>query len=200
MITINLTATVDRLMSRVEDIQRRQLPFAISRALTDTAFAVRSHIVETTGPRDFTLRNKRFLGVALRVQAARKDNLQAIVYDRLGREYLTTQAIGGQKIPRRGRIAVPQGQARAKRGTGGVPKRLRPGAPGVFKLKAKDGTEILAKRTGRRGRQIETLFTLARQARIPKRFRVVEDASVVAQKVFGEALDRRFTAAIASAR
>ena len=108
MMSLNVGSNIGEVAGWLNGVQRKQLPFATAGALTSTAFDVRKHAVEKTFPRDFNLKNKRFAAATLRVEKASKRKLSAAVYDRLGREYLETQARGGIKKPIDGRnIAIP---------------------------------------------------------------------------------------------
>ncbi len=99
MLSLNVGSNIDQVAGWLTNVQRKQLPFATTGALTDTAFEVRKHVIEKTFPRDFDLRNQRFAAAALRVDKANKRKLRAAVYDRLGRENLETKARGGIKRP-----------------------------------------------------------------------------------------------------
>ena len=107
MLSLNVGSNINQVAGWLTNVQRKQLPFATAGALTDTAFDVRKHVVEKTFPRDFDLKNKRFAAATLRVEKANKRKLRAAVYDRLGREYLETQARGGIKKPRGQWISIP---------------------------------------------------------------------------------------------
>ena len=95
MLSLNVGSNINQVAGWLTNVQRKQLPFATAGALTDTAFDVRKHVVEKTFPRDFDIKNKRFAAATLRVEKANQRKLRAAVYDRLGREYLETQARGG---------------------------------------------------------------------------------------------------------
>lgn len=179
--------------------ETRQVPFAISKTLNALAFEARQHVVNVTGPRDFDLRNRRFLGVALRVDPARKDRLEARIFDRLGREYLRTQAEGGEKMPRGTMLAIPAKAIKGSRGASGIPKRLRPrNLAGAFKLKTRDG-EYLARRTGRANR-LEVVYLLERKAKIPQRFRAYEDAETLVRQRANAVFAEQLAKALATAR
>lgn len=194
-VSIDFRSAVEAL----DGAQKRQVPFAIAKTLTGLAFEARKHLVDVTGPRDFDIRNKRFLGVALRVDPARKDKLEATIYDRLGREYLKTQAEGGTKKPRGSAIAIPSRELQAKRTSTGVPKRLRPrNIPATFKLRI-GADEYLARRKGR-AKKLEVVYLLERKAMIPKRFRAYEDVAAVVQRSANEIFAREMARALASAR
>ena len=143
MLSLNVGSNINQVAGWLTNVQRKQLPFATAGALTDTAFDVRKHVVEKTFPRDFDLKNKRFAGATLRVEKANKRKLRAAVYDRLGREYLETQARGGIKRPIDGRnIAIPtQHIKRTASGKVGAAKRPRAvlGKPNTFIRRTSSG-------------------------------------------------------------
>ena len=168
MLSLNVGSNINQVAGWLTNVQRKQLPFATAGALTDTAFDVRKHVVEKTFPRDFDLKNKRFAGATLRVDKANKRNLRAAVYDRLGREYLETQARGGIKRPIDGRnIAIPtQHTKRTASGKVGAAKRPRAvlGKPNTFIRRTSSGGQILQK--GRRkSAPLKTLYQLVPLAR-----------------------------------
>ncbi len=197
---IKVGANVDEMARWLTAVQQRQIPFATSRALNSVALAARRHIVDVTGPRDFTLRNRRFLGVALRVEMSTKRDLVARIYDRLGRDYLETQAAGGKKKPTSGRIAVPAAEVASRRTSMGVPKRLRPrAAPRAFRRNVR-GTEMILQRVGKRSPQVRVLYVLSGEARIPKRFAFYEDARAVVLRSIDATFAGELTKALASAR
>lgn len=198
---MNLSIKLDfqQAARQLNDIARRQVPFAIAKTLNALAFEARNQIVNVTAPRDFNLRNKRFLGVALRVDPASKGRLEARIFDRLGREYLRTQAEGGDKNPRGGMLAIPSKDLQGRRTGMGVPKRLRPRtAPGAFKLQI-GAQEYIARRKGR-AQRLEILYLLERKAKIPKRFRAYEDAASVIGAKADEVFARELARALATAR
>lgn len=89
--------------------QRRQIPFAASLALNNTAFVVRKFIVQRLWPDAFPrARNRRLPGVMFRVQKARKTRLQSQVFDRLARDFVDHHIEGRPKRPfRSSHLAVP---------------------------------------------------------------------------------------------
>ena len=107
MLSLNVGSNINQVAGWLTNVQRKQLPFATAGALTATAFDVRKHVIERTFPRDFDQRNKRLAAAALRVEKANKRKLCAAVYDRLGREYLETQARGGIKRSTGQWISIP---------------------------------------------------------------------------------------------
>jgi hypothetical protein len=193
---ISITVDFSTATRQIADIHRRQIPFAIARTLTALAHEARRHIVEVAGPRDFRIRNKRFLGVAMRVQAATKDNLVATIYDQLGRDYLTTQAMGGIKTPRGRTVAIPSEEFLAKRKSTGVPKSMRPKALArSFRVRSR-GQDMILVRTGRGKRSgVKLAYVLERQAQIPKRWMVFEDT----ERLVKRRAELKFAASMARA-
>lgn len=141
---------VERYLTR---IQRRQIPFATSLALTETGKDAKA-AVERRIERAFD-RPTRFTQKAIATKAARKSTLRSLVFvkDRQA-DYLEIQERGGTRVPLVGRKAflVPVGQRTNKygnlprnviqrlktkpnvfigtvNGTGGVWQRRKNGAP-----------------------------------------------------------------------
>lgn len=185
---------------------QRQVPYATSVAMNKTAFDVRKEVVTKSFPTSFDLHNKRFPAVATRVAKATKTNLQASVYDRLGRDYLERQAEGGVKKPVASRsIAVPQfGTGALKRTQAGVPKRQRPGQlladKRAFFVQFKSGQKALVQRHGKPRLPLNVLYFLDKEVEIPKRFTFYEDATAVVKKVFDGHFGRALLEALRRAR
>ena len=122
-----------------------QIPFALARSMNDALAASREQIVERTWPSRMTVRNSRFMGVAMRREFASKRRLSVSLFDTLGRGNLTLHEDGGSRRPRGASIAVPSSTLLAKRSGKGVPKGLRPGAlPNAFRK-----GDVLYQRTGK---------------------------------------------------
>lgn len=177
---VNVRSNVVALTRGLTDLQRRGVPGITAGALDSTAFDVRKHEVDTVWPRSIQLRNRRFLGAALRVDKADKVRLRASVYDRLGREFLSRQATGGIKRPHRGaNIAVPTRWVSRTRGgrvrSAQLPASLRAN-PRAFLLRARSGHQMIAQRQGKRRLPIRVLYHLTSTARVDKAFRFYEEA------------------------
>lgn len=198
MMNVSVRSNIDEITGWMNRVSRQQLPFATSVALNDTAFDVRRQIVDRTMPRAFKLKNKRFPSAAMRVRKSTKRKLRAGVYDRLGREYLVTQATGGIKRPRGRHIAVPQGVRRTS--TGKISKANRPrqmlNKPRHFIATMPSGKSGIWKRKGKSRLPISLEYAFVTQARIPKRLRFYEDA----QRTIRRRFPRRFKAAFAKAK
>ena len=102
MLTINVKHNIDAVVSRLNDLQRRHVPFATALALTRTAQEVRKAEVEEMKrvfdrPTPFTLRS-------LYLKPATKADLTARVWFKdLNRpeHYLVPQIRGGERLPKR---------------------------------------------------------------------------------------------------
>tara|TARA_Y100000114_G_C11680392_1_gene288321 strand:+ start:212 stop:859 length:648 start_codon:yes stop_codon:yes gene_type:complete len=192
---INVESNISALTKAMDAFGKDQLPFATSRALNDAAFDVRNTIVEQTFTRSFNVKNKRFAGVAFKVDPAKKRKLEARVFDRLKKDYLALQESGGTKRPRGNNIAIPTDEIRV---TGrGVTKARRPrqllqSGKRAFRTKSKTGQDIIAQRRGKKRYPIKVLYVLEPQADIKPRFPFYEVGIKVAQDVFGKQLPIRF--------
>ena len=186
------------------DIERKQLPFALAGALNDVAFAIRIEEVDHAGHQAFDLRDPRFLRAAIVVDKARKADPVALVYDRLKSSDLALHASGKVKYPFDGhRVAVPTKHILPKRGARGVPKAWRPKRvmrkPRVF-VKQWKGHEYIWRRRTKKRYPIEPLYLLVPHARMKARFPFYEAASKKFHSDFQAAFNRRFEAALRTAR
>jgi len=202
MLSLNVGSNINQVAGWLTNVQRKQLPFATAGALTATAFDVRKHVVEKTFPRDFDLRNKRFAGAVLRVEKANKRKLRAAVYDRLGREYLETQARGGIKRPTGQWISIPT-QHIKRTAAGKIGKAKRPrnivNKPNVF-FRHQGPTPDIVRMPRGKGKSLEVLYQLVPLARIPKRLRFYEDAAKVVQRRMVPNFKKSFERALRTAR
>ena len=207
-VALNIRDDIKRATRRLTDIEKRQVPFATKNAINDTIKDVRKQIVGVTAPRAFEVRNRRFFGVAIRMQFATKQKLTGAVFDRLGRASLGLHARGGTKRPRGQHIAIPGRDIENKRTVGGaIRKALRPrqvlaktGRRQAFKIKFRSGQEAIVRRRGKRATPLQVLWLLERSARIPRRFRFHEDATKVAKRVMPGHFRKRLRQALRTAR
>ncbi len=200
---INVQSNISAFAKAMDAFGRDQIPFATASALNSTAFDVRKQIVEDTYPNSFTVRNKRFASQMFRVDKANKRNLNARVYDRLGRDYMVNQAEGGLKRPRGNHIAIPSRQIK-RTASGKVPKAKQPrnvlGGKG-YRTTLRSGQDVIAEQTGRgAARRQRVLYLLENVARIPKRFPFYEDANRMAGRVFDRNFGKSFAFAKQTAR
>tara|TARA_R100001510_G_scaffold52706_1_gene53658 strand:+ start:574 stop:1221 length:648 start_codon:yes stop_codon:yes gene_type:complete len=188
---INVESNISALTKAMDAFGKDQLPFATSKALNDTAFIVRNTIVKETFPRSFDVKNKRFAGVAFKVDTANKRKLEARVFDRLNKDYLALQESGGTKRPRGNSIAIPtdeikvtgRGVTKARR-----PRQLLQSGKRAFRTKSKTGQDIIAQRRGKKRYPLKVLYVLEPQADIKPRFPFYAVGLNLAQKTFEKRL------------
>lgn len=196
---INLTTNASKVQKAMQGLSR-QMPFAMSQALNQTAKDVRKQIVERTYPQSFTVRNKRFAGTMFRIEFASKRKLSAAVFDRLGRDYMAMQAEGGTKLPRGRNIAIP-GRANQRTATGKIPRARQPrqiiNSGKAYKTTLRGGQQAIVQPQGRgKVKRLKVMYVLEQTARIPKRFDFYEDANSVGRRRF----DKNFSKAFADAK
>lgn len=188
----------------MKGVEKKQIPFALSRALNSTAFDIRRHEVKTVYPTAFEQRDQRFIGSALRVSKSTKAKLQASVYDRFGKAFLVLHARGGKKIPRGNNISIPSVEL-AKRRTGrGVPKSLRPRAalnkPNTFKVQFANGQRAIVRRKTKKRLPLQVLYILEPSAVIKKTFPFYPAGVKLGRRAFPRHFHAEFEKAMATAR
>jgi hypothetical protein len=166
-----------------------QVPFALSKAMNDAAFAARKHLIDDTWPKHVQQRNRNFLRAALRVEPAKKTDLRVAIVDQLGRGHLQLHAKGGVKQAK-GRLAVPS--KRVQRGPGGVRQSQR---PRNLKRAVVKGNLIFQQEGRGKSAKLRLMYALRQQAKIRKRVPFYEDFATVMRR---EIL-QRFPGAMAQA-
>lgn len=202
-VSINIATNYKQLEKRLNNIQRKQLPFAFANTLNDVAFKVRKQIVDRTFPRSFDVRDKKFASASFRVKKANKRKLESVVFDKLDRGNLKLHAKGGTRRGRSGSIAVPTNYVKGKRKTRGVPAASRPkrvieSANGYLSDKA--GKKMIWQEYGRKGSKKRLMYSLKPTVRIKKRFYFYEDANKTVDRTIQGSFDTNFRKALASAR
>jgi hypothetical protein len=118
-------------LERTKELRAKadQLPFVLSRLLNNAAFNARRVLIETTWPSHVQVRNKAFLGAALRVDTSTKTDLEVRIYDVLrNRGHLLEHAKGGVERPFRSRVFAIPAPGRVRRTAHGVSQRDTPAA------------------------------------------------------------------------
>ena len=108
-----------------------QVPFALAKAMNDAAAEARKDLIERTWPSHMKVRNKAFLGAALRREFATKKDLRVVIAETgpaAGKGNLVLHAKGGARRARRANLAIPVERLQAKRTGKGIPKGMRPSA------------------------------------------------------------------------
>jgi hypothetical protein len=207
MLTVNVSSNYKKLSRSLDQVGRKQLPFAFAKTLNQTMKAVGKYTVARTYPRAFNVRNKGFFKAAMftkdAVRWATETKLRASACDRFDRGNLQLHATGGTKRARSGRIAIPSRFTKATRGARGVRKALRPRAvvntPKGF-IDRDGPRDAIYQSYGRGGSKVRLLYVLHRSAGIPKRFRFYEDAERITQSVSPNLFRKNFSQAIRTAR
>lgn len=187
---LTVDSNVDEVSRALRRIWRDQIPFALSKAINETALDFQKR-QRRHQRRVFTLRRPRFFKRAVKIRRgdfARKNDPVAIVrieppggQDRA--DILTKFEEGGFKLPRGTRIAVPVDVKRT--GTGIVSPSMRPSRLGfefhgrgpkaevfkgekrTFMLRRPGGRGAVFRRMGRRGSgRLRHLFSFTPRARI----------------------------------
>jgi len=209
---INVSSNYKKLSRSLDQVGRKQLPFAFAKTLNETMKAVAKYTVARTYPRAFDARNRAFFRAAMfgnskkhgnAVKWATKTKLRVSARDRFGRGNLQLHATGGTKRARSGRIAIPSryvGSRRLK--SGKVKPALLPrtvvNTPKGF-IDRDGPRDAIYQRYGRGGKQVRLLYVLHRSARIPKRFRFYEDAQRITRAVSPKLFRMNFSQAVKTA-
>jgi hypothetical protein len=164
-IKIRVIDDVERFTRNMDDAARRQVPFAIARALTWTAKDAQGD-VQADLPKRFTLRNN-WVKNGIRITPATKASPQAVVGSL--EPFMERQETGGAKRSRGGhRVAVPKTKP-----TRIIPRAQRPSAirnkPRVFTIKTASGAGIV-RRQGKARYPLQLLYWLKRGVQVKPAF------------------------------
>ena len=164
-VKIRVIDDVERFTANMDAAGRRQVPFALARALTWTAKDAQSDVREDL-PRCYTLRNN-WVKNGIRITPATKASPQAVVGSL--EPFMERQETGGSKRSRGGhRIAVPKTKP-AKI----IPRGQRPTAvrqkPRVFTIATAHGAGIF-RRQGRERYPLQILYWLKRGVKVKPSF------------------------------
>lgn len=172
-----------------------QVPYAASQTLNDAVFEARNEEIYHAWPGGVTVRNQSFMRAALRVDKASKANIEASLYDTLGRASLDLHADSGVKVPAGGKLAVPVDPS-IRRTNRGVPKSQRPG-----RFAAKRNARVTARGIflGEGGR-LRMIYRFISSADIDKRYPFYETFERVVTRVVTEKLPDRLLRAMATRR
>lgn len=198
-LSINVESNISAFTKAMDAFGKDQIPFATSGALNDTAFIVRKTVVEDTYPRAFNVRNKRFPGVAFKVEKANKRKLEAKIFDKLEKDYFQRHAVGGIKTPKGKTISIPTDEIKlSSRGVskGRRPRALLAGGKRAFRQKTKSGQDVIMQRKGRDRYPVRVLYLQEPSAKINQTFDFYKDAQFVAQRNF----NKRFAINLVKAR
>lgn len=199
MIELQIKADADKLFKRLNDVQRRQLPFALSKALNDTGEDIRLEGKRTLR-QEFQIRNN-YVPSGMRKTNATKSNLECEIGNI--RPFMKEQEFGGTKKPSKGsRVAVPSSARPSWPSI--VPRRLFPSAlarkESTFYRRTKGGKLAMFVRTGKgHYAPIRVMWTFHSGAKIEARWGFGDSSEKVArdrgQKHFVRAMRSAFESA-----
>ncbi len=174
---------VDRFARHMDDAARRQLPFALARALTWTAKDAQG-VVQEELPKRYILRNN-WVKNGIRITPAAKESPMAMVGSL--EPFMKRQEEGGTKKARdHSRVAVPVDARRNKRGM--IPRGQRPaalkGKPKTFMITTASGSGIL-RRVGKKRYPLQLLYWLKRGVQVKPSFGFRTTTSTTVQDRFG---------------
>jgi len=204
LVQLSVKSDIKRTVKKLNRIQRRQVPFAVAKALTVTTRRVQRAEVRQLD-KDFD-RPTPFTKRAFKViRAEKRDFLRGVAKAILRIKpiqdaYLKTQIKGGTKLPR-GRAHVIGRDARTNR-YGNLPRGT------VKRLLARQDTfsgtvgrtRGIWQRTGRGKRDLKLLVQYVDRTSYSPRFRFFETANRTARRFFGRQLEVEITKAIRTAR
>ncbi len=156
-------------------IATRQIPFAVAASLTAVAkiaqAEVRDHINET-----FTIRRKSGgFASSIAVKSATKQSQTAEVYTMA--RFAALQQVGGLRQPQGSNLAIPSYQNLSE-------VKLRRSVRSIadaFEIKLQDGQTALVRR---KGKGLQFLYFLRKQADVPKRFKMIEIVTETVRREF----------------
>jgi len=180
----------------------KQLPFAASRALNDTAFDVRKRIVGSTWPKAFKVKNTRFAGRTFKVLVkADKFNLTSVVGGEFSypwvEAWVARQISGGDKRSHTGGLVAIPVNAR-RNATGSIKLSDKPvNLKNKFIRNTKGGNKVILTRD-RSTKELTVRYVLVPKAHIAPAFRFYQDAEDTVLRTFIGHLDFRIASAVFS--
>jgi hypothetical protein len=182
-IAIEATNTANKKLSQIAN---RQIPFAISKTLTNIAQKSQEEVRQQIRERFFIRKKSGGFESSIRIKPATKTNLTAEVYTFA--TFAALQQTGGIKKAKDGRLAIPSYQSInqvKKRSDANSPSSYLAGD--AFKIIAKSGQEMIAKRNGK---ELKILYFLRKSSNINKRLNMVEITIKTIKDRFNEVLQK----------
>lgn len=200
MIQISVQSEIKKVLSQLDTFSRRQIPFAIAKALTETAKDVQAE-VKRDMPSKFTLR-RQWIVQGIRIIPANKQNLTAFVYSKDSATFMGRQEQGGEKAPQKGRrIAVPTNAVRRTKTQIISRAELPANLTNSFVLEAKDGRTWIAKRFNKGKRAgVQLMYQLLPSTRVKPRLGLRTTGDQVIRRRFTDKLVAALQAALDSAK
>lgn len=190
---------LDKIIKNLDDMAKKQVPFATARALTKTAEDARDEIVKDL-PGKFTLRTswwKPRTRYGFNVKPAKKTDLKAEIFTQA--PWMQIHEVGGIRTPERSReLAIPTLQVRrTKRQLIGASQRPRALKKSFVKI-TRTGQKVLFQKVGKKG--IKPMYLLEPKARIKPVLRFVETAKKIITQRFESNFTKSFEDAMRTAK
>lgn len=201
----------DEALRYLKDLPK-QVRFASSRAINDTAKEVQAFTVGELLPEKFTLRSKgtpwqkpgNKLG--FNIKFANKNNLEGRVGSQAN--WLRLQEDGGEKVVAGHRVAIPTSywkkkaeiMARKKKPKALLAGRVRINGNRVFVAKMGSGMEGIFVRDGKERLKIHKLFTFVDEADVKGALHFVESGKEIVRKNFQKNFGRALADALVTAK
>ena len=202
MFNVQLEDNVAAVRRQLTNIERRQIPFALSLALNNTAFATRRFVIEKLYPRAFPhARNRAYPRTTFRVDRATKSRPEASVFDRLMRGFLEHHIEGRPKRPRGKKLAVP-GRKIKRTNSGKIPNARKPrNLKNAFIADLEGrGPAVWQEFGPKSDRQLRFMYSLEDSTPVSRTFHFHREGERFARRIFPGELARAMTRALGSAR
>lgn len=210
MIAFNVKSNVKQFVKGLDRIQKRQVPFATTRALTWTAKEAQKKLQDAM-PSTFNVTKKWWLAkqpTGIKVKSAKKADLEAVVYTLA--YFAKLQEDGGIKLPFAGRgIMVPGAKVpKYGRKAGGATKVLagkkilRSGGTGAGDpvVSMPSGKRGVFRRRGKKRLPVDLLYSYVPRAHIRARMRFKARAYHTSVKAFDRLFAKSLSMALKTAR
>jgi hypothetical protein len=202
VIKISVKSDIDKALKRLAEIEKKQVPFATAKALTETAREIQREMPKQVEkdldqPIGFTKRG-------FYVVSAKKSDLKAIVGIKdIQAGYLGLQVSGGTARPRKRALLSPAGVNLNKYGNMARNKvKQLLARPDVFSgtVRGIAGIWQYQGKAGKPGRKLKLLIRYKDQQEYRPRFKFYDAAEAIARASFRRNFDTALSAALRTAR
>jgi len=192
---------VDKLVRDLDDLAIKRIPNYVARGITMLAERVQE-AMETETRGHLTVRGtwlRKGTRFGINRKAATKNDLTATVSTRA--PWLVSEEEDVRRVPVAGgmHLAIPLASVRPSRAADvPIPRALMPrNLKRTFVVRGRDGSSILMQRVGKGNISgMVPMYTLVRQARIPKRIHLVDEAGKTVNRLWGGVADEIMKRAI----
>jgi hypothetical protein len=209
MLQIGVKSTLDQVLAAVGVFDDKQLPFAVSKALNDTANQARD-AVRAKMPSNFTIR-RDWVVKGIQVVPATKQSLSAIVWSR--DDYMALQETGGDKTPFGKYLAIPLPAVKPTAGSIVRKEDYPRNIPATLTAPGKGGqlTAVVTMRNGKKfiarasanptkGKRLELLYYLMPTAHLKPRLNLETITDQVVADKFADNFEKAIALAMSTAR